>query len=123
MGSHAVLIFSADPVAAALLGAAVELAGHAPQFPRQDESARIALRRVRPGLTLIDCDHGEACSDAFVGPALMTGAKVLLFRSSRTRLDARDVSKRLDVRVIDLPTDHDALMRHLSELSSPSPSP
>jgi hypothetical protein len=113
---HAVLIFSADPLAAALLGAVVELAGHAPHFPRQDEAARSALMRVRPALVLIDCDHEETCSDAFIGPALMTGAQVLLHRSCRTRRESREFAGRLGLRVVELPNDQEMLMRLLQEL-------
>jgi hypothetical protein len=113
---HAVLIFSADPVAAALLGAVVELAGHAPHFPQQDEAARGSLMRVRPRLVLIDCDHEETCSDTFVGPALMTGAEVVLYRSRRTRRESRDFAGRLGLRVVELPTEQESLTRILREL-------
>jgi hypothetical protein len=116
---HAVLIFSADPLAAALLGAVVELAGHAPHFPQHEEAARGALLRVRPRLVLIDCDHEETCSEAFVGPALMTGAAVLLCRSHRTRRDTREFAARLRLGVVSLPDDHDALLRHLNGLLAP----
>jgi hypothetical protein len=113
---HAVLIFSADPLAAALLGAVVELAGHAPCFPQQDEVARGALMRVRPRLVLIDCDHEETCADGFVGPALMTGAQVVLIRSRRTARESREFAGRLGLRVVELPTEQDKLMRILQEL-------
>ena len=110
-----VLILSPDPLAAALLGAAVELAGHAPHFSRHAESARDALRRVRPRIALIDCDDEEACSDTFVGPALMTGAKVHLFRSRHTRRDRTVFAGRLGLSVMTLPLDHDALVTVLLE--------
>jgi hypothetical protein len=113
---HAVLIFSADPVAAALLGAVVELAGLAPHFPQQEETARAALMRVRPRLILIDCDHEESCADGFVGPALMTGAQVILCRSRRTQRDSREFAARMGLTAIVLPDDHDKLLRLLQEL-------
>lgn len=117
MSRSAALIFSADPLAAALLGALVELAGHTPNFPQQHaEQARGALLRVRPRLVLIDCDH-EACADGFVGPALMTGARVVLVRSARTESDPRELASRAGLRIIDLPKDHDRLVRTLHELS------
>jgi DNA-binding NtrC family response regulator len=106
---HAVLVFSADPLAAALLGAAVELAGHSPHFPQPGEAARSALMRMRPQLALVDCDHEEACAESFIGPALMTGAKVLLFRSRRTERDASELARRLDLTVVDMPVDHESL--------------
>jgi hypothetical protein len=116
---HAVLIFSADPLAAALLGAVVELAGHAPHFPQHEEAARSALLRVRPRVVLIDCDHDETCSPGFVGPALMTGAAILLYRSQRTRRDAREFASRLGLQVMNLPDDREKLLRQLSELLAP----
>jgi hypothetical protein len=113
---HAVLVFSSDPLAAALLGAAIELAGHAPSFPQADEPARDALLRVRPRLSVIDCDHLEACSDEFIGPALMTGSRVLLFRSRRTQRDAGELAGRLGLQVVDMPTRHETLTQVLREL-------
>ena len=115
MSRHAVLIFSSDALAAALLGAAVELTGHVPHFVRQGEAARGALLRVRPRLVLIDCDHEESCSDEFVGPALMTGSQVLLFRSRRTERDMASFADRLALRVVEMPMDHDSLTRLLTE--------
>ena len=70
-----VLIFSEDPLAAALLGAAVETAGFRPAFPAHGDAPRDALLRVRPGLVLVECDHAGACAPSFVGPALMTGPR------------------------------------------------
>jgi hypothetical protein len=111
---HTVLVLSSDPLAAALLGAAIELAGHAPRFPVSEEGARAALLRVRPRLVLIDCDHEDGCSDAFVGPALMTGSRVLLFRSRRTKRDVTELADRLGVQVVDMPMEHDSLTRTLA---------
>ena len=112
---HAVLVLSSDPLAAALLGAAIELAGHAPRFPHSDEAARAALLRVRPKLVMIDCDHEDGCSDAFIGPALMTGGRVLLFRSPRARRDVTELAGRLGVRVIDMPVEHESLTHILQQ--------
>jgi hypothetical protein len=111
----AVLIFSSDPLAAALLAAAIELAGHAPYFEQPGESARESLRRVRPRLVLVDCDHAESCSDEFIGPALMTDARVLLFRSKRTERDVREFAARLKLRVINLPLEFEQLHSELEE--------
>jgi hypothetical protein len=111
-----VLVLSSDPLAAALLGAAIELAGFAPHFPYSNESARIALVRARPRLVVVDCDHEEGCSDAFVGPALMTGSRVLLFRSRRTKRDASELSTRLGLSVAEMPMDHGPLSRLLHRM-------
>jgi len=108
-----VLVLSSDPLAAALLGAAIELAGHAPRFPQPEEAARAALLRIRPRLVVIDCDHEEGCSDAFIGPALMTGSRVLLFKSRRTRRDVSELTGRLGLPVMHIPTEHESLAQVL----------
>jgi hypothetical protein len=117
---HDVLLLSADPLAAALLGAAVELAGHVPHFPRAGETAWAALRRLRPRAVLVDCDH-EACSESFIGPALMTGARVQLYRSRRTQRDASDVARRLGLSVVELPVEPEALTTFLRDLPATPP--
>ena len=115
MSRNAVLIFSGDSFAAALFAAAVELAGFLPHFARPGETARNAVKRVRPSVVLIDCDHEETCSEEFIGPALMMQCRLLLFRSRRTRRDVSEFAPRLGLRVIDMPLEHDALSDILSE--------
>ena len=111
-----VLILFADPLAAALMGAAVELAGHVPHFPDPDETVRAALLRLRPRVTLIDCDLDEACTESFIGPALMIGSRVQLFASRRTTRDAPRLAQRLGLPLATLPMDEDALATLLHEL-------
>ncbi|MEP6989983.1 MAG: hypothetical protein ABJA80_03565 [bacterium] len=113
---QAILIFSSDPLAAALLGAAGELAGCVPHYAREDEAARAALLRVRPAVVLIDCDHEETCSDEFVGPALMTDAKVVLFHSRSTRRDMQSFADRLSLHVMNMPADITTFGARLREL-------
>lgn len=115
MSRQPVLIISSDALAAALLGAAVELAGHMPHFVGNDERVRASLLRVRPRLVLVDCDHEEACTDEFVGPAIMTGAHVVLFRSNRSKVDRAQFSDRLGLRVVDMPKEHDSITALLRE--------
>lgn len=117
MSHHAVLIVAGDPLAAALLGAAVEHAGCLPHFPQQGEAPRAALRRVRPRLVLVSCDHPDACSDAFIGPALMTGARVLVIHTRDTLPDTRATIERLGLPLVDLSQDAEALTRHLRALN------
>jgi len=113
---HSILVLSSDPLAAALLGAAIELSGHAPRFAQADEAARAALLRVRPTLVVIDCDDEDTCCDAFIGPALMTGSRVMLFRSRRTRRDPSELATRLELRVVEMPIEHDSLSAVLREM-------
>ncbi|MES2176600.1 MAG: hypothetical protein V4550_01950 [Gemmatimonadota bacterium] len=116
MSRHAVLVLSVDPLAAALIAASVELSELAPHFAQQGESARAALRRVRPRLVVIDCAHEEGCSDEFVGPALMMGARTVLIRSHREPRAIDDFAERLGLRVFDMPQDHEELTRLFAEL-------
>jgi hypothetical protein len=102
------LIFSEDPLAAALIGAAVELVGFQPAFPSDGESPRGALLRERPRLVLIDCDHG-GCGPHFFGPALMVGARVMLLASPRSRRDATALATQLGLRAIMLPAHLEAI--------------
>ena len=100
----AVLIFSEDPLSAALIGAAVELIGLEPTFPGAGDQPREALLRERPRLVLLDCDH-SACGPGFVGPAMMTGARVMLVTSRRNRRDGGHVASQLGLRSVVLPAD------------------
>lgn len=110
-----VLILSPEPLAAALLGAAVEVAGDEPHFPEPGEGLRDALRRSRPRVVLVDCGHEEACTDEFVGPALMTGARVLLIDSKQHTERAASVAHRLGLEVIRLPDDNELLLGRLRD--------
>jgi hypothetical protein len=111
-----VLVLSSDLLAAVLLGAAIDLAGYAPRFPTSSESPRTALLRARPRLVVVDCDHEEACSDAFIGAALMTGSRVLLFRSPRTSRDVSELSARIGLRVAEMPMGHESLRELLRQM-------
>jgi hypothetical protein len=115
MSHHAVLILSSDPLPAALLGAAVELAGHTPHFARAGESPRAALLRLRPNVVFVDCDHVEACADSFLGPAIMTGARVILIRSPRSARDLDTLSGHGQLTVLGLPFAEGELARLLEE--------
>lgn len=105
------LVISHDPVVAALLGASVELAQMEVRFPQRGETIRNALRRVRPALILADCDREDASADSFVGPALMTGARVAVFCSARhvTRERTRAIADRHGLAFFTLPDDAEAL--------------
>ena len=107
----AALIVSPDPMGGALVGAAVELGGLVVTFPYEGEGARDALRRIRPTVVLIDCADPSALDDAFIGPAMMTGARVCFFGDNLTAQRLRHVAIRLHVAVLDLPRDADQLTR------------
>ena len=108
MAESRVLVLSRDHLAAALLGFAIELAGGRPSFAAPGESERDALRRLRPALALVDGDDvGRA--ERVVGLALMTGARVAVFRAPRAQRDIGELANRLGVRELRLASDVDAL--------------
>lgn len=112
-----ILIFSTDPLAAALIGAAVELARYIPVFQDKGESPRDAVMRVRPGAALVDCDHEEACVEGFFGPALMAGTRVAVFSSTRSIRTLQPIAKEFDVRLFSLPIDFVDLVALLADLT------
>jgi DNA-binding NtrC family response regulator len=122
MTASEILIVATDPLAGALLGAAVELAGYAPVFPREGESAREALRRSKPCAVLVDCDSDDACGEAFFGPAMMMGASIAIFTSSRSRRALQPIADEYGVRVFDLPIDF-AELKALLDACSKTPRP
>jgi chemotaxis response regulator CheB len=98
-----VLITSSDILISALLGALLESEGLTPCFAMAGESSRDALLRLRPDVALIDCENVELCNDSVFGPALMIGAKIVLFGSARARDRMHELRERLGVTTIVLP--------------------
>lgn len=115
MEATTVLVLSADALAAALLGALIETQGYEPQFTRPGESARDALRRLRPRLALADCEYPDACSAAFVGPARMMGTGVVLFGRPALTGYVRECAELYKVTALVMPPTADELRRALVE--------
>lgn len=112
-----VLIFSTDALAGALIGAAVELVGYRPVFPLAVEGARDAVMRLRPNAALVDCDHEGACAESFFGPAMMVGARVAVFSSTRSYRVLEPIAAQFDVRLFTLPIELEELSILLSDLT------
>jgi hypothetical protein len=112
-----VLVFSTDALAAALLAAAVELAGYWPHFALDEESPRDAVLRIRPGAALVDCDHEDACTEAFFGPAMMAAVRVAVFTSSRSIRALQPIASEFDVRLFSMPIEFEQLATLLAELT------
>ena len=121
--ANAALILSVDPLAGALIGAAVELAGVPPAFAGKDESPRAALRRVRPAYVLLSFDAPALHDEAFLGPAMMTGARLFLFGSERTIKLLESHIARYQLGVVVLPRDVEKLREILTATSESSRRP
>ena len=74
-----ILIFSADSLAAALLGALVETLGYTVRFARAKENADQSIRRARPQLLLVDCADPSSCNEEVLGRAMMRGVSIVIF--------------------------------------------
>lgn len=80
-----ILILSDDAIGAALLGALIETLGYSVRFARNPESTDQALRRLRPKVCLLDCNH-DMCNDTMLGRATMRNISVVIF-GTRDALD------------------------------------
>lgn len=114
MKARGVLVLSRDPLAAALIGAATELAGFEARYPSSTENPREALLRTRPRVVVVDCDH-EAASESFFGPALMAGAQIAVFSSPRSERASEPIAESYRIRTLRLPVDVEVIGRLLDE--------
>lgn len=105
----AALIVSPDAMRAALLAAAIELAGVKVGFPLEGEPPRDTVRRMRPSYVLIDCDDTSASDESLIGPAMMTGARIFLFGAERRITMHKHLALRFHLGVLVLPNDADRL--------------
>ncbi len=110
-----VLVLSHDAVAAALLGALVEILGYAVRFRRAPESPDDAVRRVRPRIALIDCEDPLSCTDEIVGRASMRGVSCVIFGASEALDRVRVFALEHDISVLLMPPDTDDLDQLLRE--------
>lgn len=117
------LVISADPVTAALVGALVELAEFQVRFPPHAEAARTALRRLRPVLVLADCAREAAGSEAFLGPALMIGARCALFCSDggTTHDRTRAIAEQHGLAFFVLPDEAERLQQWIASVATAAP--
>lgn len=114
------LILSADALGAALVGAALELAGFRAAFPREGESAAEAVRRLKPKVVLLDAQDVELREAGVIGPALMTGAKLVFFGPPEAIRDLRVLASAAHATLVALPDDLERLTRLMA---SPSDAP
>lgn len=121
--TDAALILSPDPLGAALVAAAAELAGLTPAFAIAGESPKVTLRRVRPVVVLIGADASCLSDSAFLGPAKMTGARLFVFGSVRQLEHLEDVITRYGLGALRFPDDAGELVKRLRGAIESSPRP
>jgi len=125
MPDLAVLVVATHAMIGAMLAALTEGTGHHPLFPRPDESAALAVARLRPDLLLLDGDDVAASLDATYHAAAAAGSRILLFSSTQGRRDTERMAARHGVAALVLPVGSDAFLSALAEASlksAPEPS-
>lgn len=80
--SVSVLIFAREDLISALLGLLVETSGHIAMLPKDNEDSGSAMRRLRPSVVIVDCDHKD-CTEGLVRAANEVGARLILYSASR----------------------------------------
>ena len=117
-----ILILSADPVAAALLGALIETMGYSVRFAQTSEVAEASIRRVRPKVCLLDCDVPSACNDEVLGRAAMRGISIVIFGTRQAINRARALMTEHDIEMLLVPPDpailDETLRRAMSKAGS-----
>lgn len=107
--ANAVAIVSADPLLAALVGAAVELYGYRAEFPRDDEAPTDTLRRARPLYMLIDAKDLRAGDGSLLGRSLMSGVGVFAFGTAGEIDSLGPLLLKFETQAIVFPRDLEAL--------------
>lgn len=107
-----VLILAREEVVAVLLGLMVELRGLEPVYLAKAEIAEELIRRVRPEVVVVDCDHQD-CTEALLAAVRDAGAKPILFSPFRFEAEVRRVAARHGVESFTLPTDPESFGRLL----------
>jgi DNA-binding response OmpR family regulator len=78
------LVISTDPLTGALLGLLLQLEQVSVTYHEGDgEPLEAAFDRVRPALVLVDVDHPDGFSAAFVAKAQAVGVRVVAFSPTR----------------------------------------
>ena len=110
-----VLVVSTDPVIAGLLGLLVELERHRPAYAEGGESPQAALTRHRPHLVLVDIEHRDGFSDAFLTHAAREGAQVVAFGHRQSPDELREQAEARALPWLELPTDRATFGQTLAE--------
>lgn len=102
-GRRVVLIFSSDPVAAALLGALIETLGYLVRFYRPQVSPDEQMRRDRPTVAMLDCEDPTLMNDEILGRARMRGVSVVIFGSSEALRQVRSLAEAHQLQALLMP--------------------
>ena len=113
MGKPKVLIVSTDPLVGALLGILAELEGCSVAFDDGHESPWAAVEHHRPELLLVDVDHRDGASDAFLEHVRRAGLKVILYGPRQVPPKVRTRAEERALPWFTLPVAHQEFSRTL----------
>lgn len=85
-------------------------AGCSPVLPAADEGVLAAVRRLRPGAVLMDCEHPAAVSDHFFELADERGLGVLVYGRETREADVDLIARQQNVCKLSLSTDGGGLV-------------
>src|SRR5687768_5947978 len=89
--SLSVLVLAREELISALIGLLVETTGHKVSFAAPGEQSPAAVRRIRPAVIIVDCDHRD-CAEELAQAATEVGARLILFSASREADYVRQVA-------------------------------
>lgn len=115
-----VLIVSSDPMGAALIGAAIEIAGFRVSYANEGESTPDAIRRVKPVAVLAEA-NAVAADPASLGPARMTGAAIVIYGAPARLRDLTVIAGSVQATLLAIPDDVEELPALLTRLGAAAP--
>lgn len=101
--SSIVLVIAKEPLIQTLMCSLVDLSGHRAAVPRGDETVSAAIRRARPQLVLLDCEHDASLEQDAYDAASSVCAQVLLFTPARSNSEVADFAAGRGLRSLALP--------------------
>ena len=116
-----VLVVSTDPVIGGLVGLLVELDGQRPVFDEGYESPQAALTHYQPRLVLVDVEHRDGFSPAFLAHAEREGVRVVAFGHRHPAGEVERRAAECGVRYVLLPPDLATFQRTLAEALGAAP--
>jgi DNA-binding response OmpR family regulator len=109
-----VLLLTAHPGALSLISTFVEISGHEPVVPRDDEPIEQAVLRIMPRVSIVDFEHPGAASMRIEDQLTRSGSRVILFSTWYRSLEARARAMSMRALYFALPIEHgkfDALLQ------------
>ena len=111
-----ILLVSTEPLLQVLIAAWIQFQfPERVQFPSTDEKAIDAVRRVQPAIIVVDVEHPDGFSDAFLDAMRAQSLPVLAFGREQLDPDIGARARRFSIEPVTLPTNLDELHGRISQ--------